>query len=138
MRLLTRSGSSLSLWLEHIYLSTIASAAIDPFAVYDASSKGASDASLLGKFIDSGFSIENHSATQGDFYAITWSQYQDYLALNKEKPYDLTALAAITPAHIGLGPHEWCITPLVKIYAANSGTYVPTAGLAVINVGRIL
>lgn len=139
MRMLLRGGGSYPLWFSDLAgLYSVATMAFDPFATYNASAKTASDESDLRKYVKNGFGVKNATDASVDIYVITWEQYQDYLTTHKETPYDDTLIHTITARQVQLGAGEWCLTPVVKVYAANDGDYSPLAGATYIQVGIIL
>ena len=137
MRLLTRTGSSLSLWFEDILAySSIATANVDPIAVYQAGSMATSDLSLMNEYVAHGFGVKNATDTAGYIYAITFSQFESYLKQNRGILPVNYVLTGIVPRQIHLAAGEWCVTPIVKVFKDNDGTYPST--ITTVNIGRIL
>jgi hypothetical protein len=136
-RLLTRTGSSLPLWFEDILAySSIATADVDPIATYQASAKATSDLSTMNEYVAHGFGVKNATDSSGYIYAITFSQFESYLKQNRGILPASWSLTGITPRQIDLAGHEWCVTPIIKVFKDNDGTYPST--ITTVNIGRIL
>lgn len=137
MRLLTDSGFSLPLWFkDFLGYQGIATTAYDPIATYQASAKTTTNEATLNVAIKGGFAVKNATENAGVIYAVTLTQFEDYLALNKGITKANWSLTGITPRAIYLAAGEWALTPLVKVYAGNHGAYPST--VVTINVARIL
>lgn len=137
MRLLTRTGSSLPLWFEDIPVyQSIATADYDPIATYQASLMDSSDLTLMNSLVAHGFGVKNATEDAGYIYAITLNQYLDYLSENKGIEAVDIDLSGIVPRQIQLMGGEWCVTPIVKVFADDDVTYAST--VVTVNIGRIL
>lgn len=137
MRLLTRAGFGYPLWMEDfLAYQSIATTAYDPIATYQASAKATSDLATLNKHVKGGFSVKNATENSGYIYAVTWSQFEDYLSQNRKLTEANWDLSGIVPRQIFLLGGEWALTPIVKVFKGNDGTYAST--VVTINVGRIL
>jgi hypothetical protein len=133
-----RKGASIPFWFECITdYTSIATADFDPIATYK---NGAQTSALLSKmnsYVANGFGVKNATDNAGYIYAITYCQYDDYLFKNPNISPASIDLSGITPRQIDLAGHEWCVTPIVKVFADNAGGgYAST--VVTINVGRIL
>lgn len=137
MRLLTRNGSSLPLWMDDfLYYGSIATSNYDPIATYQAGAKTSVLNAVLWEAIKGGFAVKNATADAGYIYAITWRQFEDYRLQNKQLTEATWDLSAIVPRQIYLLGGEFALTPIVKVFAGNDATYKST--VATINVGKIL
>jgi hypothetical protein len=119
MRLITRQGGSYPLWFEDADDHDISIADFDPItteADHD-----------VGKYIKCGFGVKNATETAGFIRAVTLSQYED----------NHKSLTGITPRTIRLNGGDWCLTPIVKVCAANHAT-TPSTGMTYITVGLII
>jgi hypothetical protein len=136
-RVLNRQGASIPFWFEDIlnYVS-IATANFDPIATYQASAKTTLLLSTMNEYVANGFGVKNATDNSGYIYAVTWSQYDNYLRTHASITPATIDLSAIVPRQIHLIGGEWCVTPIVKVFAGNDGTYAST--VVTINVGRIL
>lgn len=146
MRLLNRDGSQEPLWFESIGdYTSIATADFDPIATFQAGdTTSLSRRSTMNKYIKSGFGVKNATDNSGVIYAITWQQFDDYRKANKaiEDSHKTTGvtptnydLSGLTPVEIQLAAGEWCVTPLIKVFADNDATYKST--VTTINIGII-
>jgi hypothetical protein len=87
----------------------------------------------IGKYMNHGFMVKNATANAGFICAITWYQYKR----DGHNSYiDFRTGVAIVPRRIDLAAHDWCLTPLAKVFAVNDQTYGST--ITAINVGKIL
>jgi hypothetical protein len=137
MPLLDNTGRQIPFWFEDILdYASIATTDFDPIATYVGGSKATSDLSKLNKYIKGGFGVKNATDNSGYIYAVTWAQFQDYISTNRGVVPANYTLAGIVPRQIFLASGEWCLTPIVKVFKDNDGTYAST--VATINTGRIL
>jgi hypothetical protein len=121
------NGVSMPLWFADILdpavdLSgtwAIATEDIDPIT---SSSFTASEKDLL---ISNGFAVCNVADAAGIVYAVTYFQYM-------KNKYSLTGLI---PRKIALAAGDWCLTPVVKIFAGNHASYATT--VTALNIGVI-
>lgn len=107
------------LWLDHILSTSIATADFDP-VVQLVGNK------LLGNYIHNGFALKNAAAAAGFIRAITLFQYRQ----------NHDSLTGLVPTTINLAAAEWCMTPLMKVFAANHALY-PSVGMTTIDIGWI-
>lgn len=112
------------LWFDDIEAVSIASADFNP--ITDLGAVPATE-HQVGRYIRNGFGVRNGSETAAFIRAITLAQYR---ANNK-------SLVGIVPRTIYLNGGDWCLTPVVKVFAANSGTY-PSTGMTNVNIGLII
>lgn len=137
MRVTLRGGAATPFFVEDIIAyQSIATTDYSPIATYQASAKAQTDAQTLWKQIKNGFLVKNATDSAGYIYAITWSQFETYRRQHKGTTEASWSLAGFTPQRIDLGAGEWVATPLVKVYANNTGSYNST--VTAINVGTIL
>jgi len=134
MRLLTHGGGEYPLWFNNITdYASIAVADFSPVATYLAGAATSVRLSACNVYIKHGFAVKNATENAGYIWAITWTDYQGYLATNKENPLVITS---ITPRQIYLLAGEWCLTPVIKVFAGNDGSGHAST-VATINVGTI-
>ena len=137
MTMLTlRGGGRFPFWFEDItdYVS-IAAANFHPIGVYQATPTSAT-LSHMYTHVKNGFGVKNATDNNGYIYAVTWSQFQDYIKANRRLAETAWDIGSIIPRQIHLAAGEWCVTPIVKVYADNDATYPST--VVTINIGRIL
>jgi hypothetical protein len=135
MRLTLRNGGSSYVWFEDIEYASIATANFDPLAVYQASPTDAT-LSHMWTHLKSGFGIKNATEDAGYVYAITWSQFMDYVDSNRGILPASWTYAAIVPRRLDLAAGEWAVTPIAKVFADNDGSYA--SSITALNIGRIL
>ena len=136
-RILNRNGAEVPFWFDCITdYASIATSAFDPIATYQGGAQTAALLSTMNMYVANGFGVKNATDNSGYIYAITWCQYNDYKIKNQAITPATINLAGITPRQIHLSAGEWCVTPIVKVFADNDGTYPST--VTTINVGRIL
>jgi len=135
--LLTNTGSPLPLWFQDIIsYSSIATTDLDPIATYKASAKATSDLSLMNQYVAHGFGVKNATDTGAYIFAITLAQYKSYVSQNRGILPASYVLTGITPRQIHLAAGEWCLTPIVKVFAGNAGGgFASTVGT--VNIGII-
>ena len=137
MRVTLSNGAALPLWVDdYLAYQSIATTAYDPIATYQASSKTQSDVDTLWTAIKSGFAVKNVTENSGYIYAITWRQFEDYKKKHKTLTENTWDTSGIVPRQIHLLGGEWAVTPIVKVFKDNDGTYPST--VTTINVARIL
>jgi hypothetical protein len=135
--LLTNTGSPLPLWFRDILsYSSIGTVAIDPVATYQASAKATSNLSLMNEYVAHGFGVKNATDTAAYIFAITLAQYESYVTQNRGILPANYVLTGITPRQIHLAAGEWCLTPIVKVFAGNAGGGFAST-VTVVNVGLI-
>lgn len=137
MPLLDNTGRQIPFWFEDILnYASIATTDFDPIATYQAGSMASADLSKLNMYVKGGFGVKNATDNSGYIYAVTWAQFQTYLNQNKGVLPASWTLAGIVPRQIFLAAGEWCVTPIVKVFKDNDGTYAST--VVTINTGRII
>lgn len=107
------------LWFDDIIAFDISTTDFDPIAT-----EADHD---IGQYTRNGFGVKNGTETAAFIRAVTLAQYR---ANHK-------SLTGIVPRTIYLNGGDWCLTPVVKIFAADDGTY-PSTGMTNINVGLII
>ena len=137
MRVTLRGGAATPFFVEDIIAyQSVATTDYSPIATYQASAKAQTDKQTLDKQIKNGFLVKNATDSAGYLYVITWSQFENYRRQHKGTTAASWSLSGFTPQRIDLGANEWCATPVVKVYANNTGSYTST--VTAINVGTIL
>ena len=110
----------------------IAAADFDPLTTLT-DWRGALNISQAGSYRKNGFLVRPW--TDGDFYAITWAQYEQAM----KNPHGLTeaqVIATLIPQEYLARAGTWIEALLIKVFAHSNQTY-PTVSVE-INVGLIL
>ena len=110
----------LPIWFDHIESASIATANYDPIVTL-------AGLKTLGHFTSNGFGLKNGTETAAFIRAITLAQYR----MNRN------SCTGVVPTTIHLNGGDWCLTPLIKVFAANDGTY-PSTGMTTVDIGWIL
>jgi hypothetical protein len=107
------------LWFDDEQDVSIATANFDPMLT-----EAAHD---VGKFSHNGYGIKNCTETAGLVRVITVFQYRA----------NRNSVTGIVPRTVRLNGGDWCLTPVVKVFATNDANY-PSIGMTYITVGIIL
>jgi hypothetical protein len=87
-------------------------------------------------FIKNGFLIANATDTAGLAYVVTWEQFQIVRTRqNRALVTNAQVLALCVPIAVYLASGDWCMTPIVKVFATTNQTYPTT--VAYVNVGTV-
>lgn len=74
---------------------------------------------------ENGFAVCNTGDDTGTLYAVTYFQYMR----NKK------SLTGIVPRKITLASGDWCLTPVIKVFAGDDANYATT--VTAVNIGII-
>lgn len=111
------------LWFDDIEAASIAAADFDPITTLDVPATEHE----IGRYSRNGFGVKNGTETAAFIRAVTLAQYRA----------NHNSLTGVVPRTIYLNGGDWCLTPVVKVFAANDATY-PSTGMTNINVGWII
>lgn len=111
------------LWLDDIEAVSIAAADFDPITTLNVPATEHE----IGKYARNGFAVKNGTETAAFIRAVTLAQYRA----------NHNSLTGVVPRTIYLNGGDWCLTPVVKVCAANHAT-TPSTGMTLINVGWII
>ena len=96
------NGLNMPLWFLDLEVQDIATANYAPTDV---------------EYLQNGFAVKNAGADDGYVYAISWWEY-----FKNGK-----STTGLTPVKMYASAGDWILTPVVKCYAGNDGTYPSTA-----------
>ena len=120
-------GVNQPLMVREVIYQSIASADVDPIATAPASRTSAQKG-----MIDRGFVIRGNESGAYNLYAITWNAYEQN---NKALTTATGGKADLVPVLLFATGGVWELTPLIKVYAQDDGTY-PT-GCPNVNIGLL-
>lgn len=110
------------LWFDDIIAFDISTTDFDPIAT-----EADHD---IGQYTRNGFGVKNGTETAAFIRAVTLAQF-------RANHNSTTLPVGEEPRTIYLNGGDWCLTPVVKVYAADDATY-PSTGMTDINIGLII
>lgn len=113
-------GVNQPLMFREVLYQSIATADVDPLATAEASRTPAQKG-----MIDRGFCIRGNASGAYNLYGITWNAYYQ----------NGKSLTGLTPVLLLATGASWELTPLIKVYAEDDGTYPTTC--SAVNIGLL-